>query len=160
VSGGIVAAALAVWFARAGIVHSYEPIASSLGVGSWWLAALGVVVVGWLVGVGALILLGRDERARAVAGFIPDCIVLVGRLLRDPRVPRHQKLVLVVLAAYLALPIDLIPDVIPVLGELDEAILVALVLRWITRSAGLSLLREHWPGPASSLRVVSRLAVA
>jgi uncharacterized membrane protein YkvA (DUF1232 family) len=62
------------------------------------------------------------------------------------------------LVAYLAMPIALVPDLIPVAGQLDDAIVVALVLRTVLRAGGPELLREHWPGPASSLAVVSRLA--
>jgi uncharacterized membrane protein YkvA (DUF1232 family) len=78
--------------------------------------------------------------------------------VRDPRVPRRRKLLLVALAAYLALPFDLIPDFVPVAGQLDDAILVALVLRIVLRSGGPELLRESWPGPEASLRLITRLA--
>lgn len=56
------------------------------------------------------------------------------------------------------MPFDLIPDFIPVVGQLDDAIIVALVPRTILRAGGPSLLREHWPGPATSLNAVMRLA--
>jgi uncharacterized membrane protein YkvA (DUF1232 family) len=89
-------------------------------------------------------------RAPALAGFIPDCIV--SRLLGDPRVPRRKKALLVALAGYLALPFDLVPDFIPVAGQLDDALIVALVLRRLLRAGGESLVGEHWPGPDTSLR--------
>jgi uncharacterized membrane protein YkvA (DUF1232 family) len=63
-----------------------------------------------------------------------------------------------VLIGYLAMPIDLVPDFIPVAGQLDDAILVALVLRAVLRSGGEELLREHWSGPPRSLEIVRRLA--
>ena len=100
---------------------------------------------------------GRRSAARALAGFIPDCIVLFRRLLADDRIPRSRKLLLVAMTGYLALPLDLVPDVIPVAGQLDDAIVVALVLRRVVRSGGVELLREHWPGPRNSLEVVLRL---
>ena len=62
------------------------------------------------------------------------------------------------LIGYLALPFDLAPDFIPVAGQLDDAILVALVLRSVLRSGGSGPLAEHWPGPDSSLAALTRLA--
>jgi uncharacterized membrane protein YkvA (DUF1232 family) len=123
---------------------------------STWQALLVALAI-YAVAVVALILAGRRQDARALAGFVPDAIVLVRRLLRDPRVPRRHKALLVALVAYLALPIDLVPDFIPVAGQLDDAILVALVLRAVLRGAGPELLREHWPGPPASLAVILRL---
>lgn len=105
-----------------------------------------------------LLLVGRRQDARALAGFIPDCIVLLRRLLGDGRVPRRSKLLLAALIAYLAMPFDLVPDFIPVAGQLDDAILVAVVLRYVLRAGGPDLLREHWPGPARSLNALMRLA--
>jgi uncharacterized membrane protein YkvA (DUF1232 family) len=91
---------------------------------------------------------------------VPDCAVLFGRLMRDPRLPWRRKLLLAALLGYLAFPLDLVPDFIPVAGQLDDAILVALVLRRIVGGAGAGLVREHWPGPEASLEVVLRLAGA
>ena len=92
------------------------------------LLGLGVALLAWLGVVLALVALGRREDARALAGFIPDCVVLLRRLLGDDRVPRRRKLVLVALAAYLATPVDLVPDLIPVAGQPDDAIVAALAL--------------------------------
>lgn len=105
-----------------------------------------------------LVIAGRRESARALAGFVPDCVVLCSRLLRDPRVPRRKKFLLVGLTGYLALPFDLVPDFIPVAGQLDDVVIVALVLRSLLRGGGTSLVREHWPGPENSLELVLRLA--
>jgi uncharacterized membrane protein YkvA (DUF1232 family) len=124
----------------------------------WTLAGLAVAFAAYAVGVLTLVALGRRGDARALAGFVPDCVVLVRRLLRDPRVPRRRKLALVLLAAYLVVPIDLVPDFIPVAGQLDDAILVALVLRYLVRGGGEALVREHWPGPARWLAVATRIA--
>jgi uncharacterized membrane protein YkvA (DUF1232 family) len=122
------------------------------------LAGLAVALLVYAIAVLALIVAGRRGDARALARFIPDCIVLTRRLLSDPRVPLRRKLLLGLLAAYLAMPFDLVPDFIPVAGQLDDAILVALVLRAILRSGGEELLREHWPGPEQSRLLVQRLA--
>src|SRR5919198_417711 len=123
-----------------------------------YVTILLVVVVGlWLALIGGLALLGHRAAARELAAFVPDCLVLFRRLLRDPRVPRRAKLALAVLVAYLALPFDLVPDFIPVAGQLDDAILVALVLRSVLRDAGPGLVREHWPGPPESLGAMLRL---
>ena len=98
--------------------------------------------------------------ARAVARFGPDCAVLFGRLVRDGRVPRRQKVVLGGVAAYLALPFDLVPDFLPVVGQLDDALVVAWALRSVLRASGPELIREHWPGPPRSLELLLRLATA
>jgi uncharacterized membrane protein YkvA (DUF1232 family) len=87
---------------------------------------------------------------------VPDCVVLFARLLRDPRLPRRHKLLVAALIPYLAMPFDLIPDFVPVLGQLDDALLVALVLRRVMR-ARPELVRQLWPGPQSSLDVVQRV---
>jgi uncharacterized membrane protein YkvA (DUF1232 family) len=108
----------------------------------------------------ALYLLGRREDARAVARFVPDCVVFFKRLLLDRRVPVIKKLPVLLLIGYLAMPLDLVPDVVPLVGQLDDAILVALVLRWLLERSERDLVREHWPGPPSSLAVVRKLAGA
>jgi len=123
------------------------------------LVAAGVLVV-YAAFVVTLIVAGRRPSALDVVRFIPDCVVLVSRLLRDPRVPRRHKLLLGALVGYLALPFDLVPDFIPVAGQLDDAIVVALVLRGLLRSAGPRLMREHWPGPTALLVPLERFAGA
>jgi uncharacterized membrane protein YkvA (DUF1232 family) len=125
---------------------------------SWpLLAALGVLLVYALFVLG-LVLAGRHGEARAVAGFVPDCIVLFRRLLGDSRMPRRQRAVVVAMLGYLALPFDIVPDFIPVAGQLDDAVVVALALRRILRAGGREMIEEHWPGPPSSLALILRLA--
>ena len=123
------------------------------------LIAVAAIVAVYAAFVAALVIAGRHVDARAVAGFIPDCAVLSRRLLADRRVPRSRKLLIVGLIGYLAMPIDLVPDFIPVAGQLDDAIVVALVVRAVLRSAGRELLQEHWPGPPRSLALLLRLSL-
>jgi uncharacterized membrane protein YkvA (DUF1232 family) len=114
-----------------------------------------LVYAGLLV---ALIVAGRRGSAREAARFVPDCFVLVKRLLGDPRVSRRHKLLLGALFGYLAFPFDLVPDFIPVAGQVDDALFVVLALRSVLRGSGSELLREHWRGPESSLALVLRFA--
>ncbi len=128
-----------------------------MSTSTWLLVGLGAFAALYAAGVLALIALGRRSDARALAGFIPDCLVLVRRLMGDARVARRRRWLLGGLVAYLALPFDLVPDFIPVAGQLDDALAVALVLRVVLRGASRALLEEHWPGPRQSLRVIGRL---
>src|SRR3954453_19565002 len=118
------------------------------------LIALGLYVVA----IAALIAAGRREDARALAGFIPDCIVLVSRLARDKRISRPRRAALFVVLGYLALPIDLVPDFLPGIGQLDDAVVLGLALRLIVRGGNSDLVRAAWPGPQASLTIVLRAA--
>jgi uncharacterized membrane protein YkvA (DUF1232 family) len=122
---------------------------------SYLLLIAGCVVVLYVGFVVTLIVAGHRPSMRDLVRFIPDCIVLVTRLLRDPRVPRRHKLLLGALVGYLALPFDIVPDFIPVAGYLDDVLLVVLTLRAVLRGTGRELLREHWPGPESSLALLA-----
>ncbi len=123
-----------------------------------WLLVAAVVAALYVGAVLILVVVGRRSDARALAGFIPDCLVLLRRLLSDSRVPRRRKVVLGLLVGYLALPLDLVPDFIPIAGQLDDVIIAALALRFALRSGGPEVLREHWPGPDRSLDLVIRAA--
>jgi len=123
-----------------------------------WLIGLLAVVGVYALAVLALVLAGRREQAVALARFIPDCLVLLRRLAADPRVPRSRRFLLVLGIAYLAMPFDLVPDFIPIAGQLDDVVVVGLLLRGVVRGAGDGVVREHWPGPEAGLRAV--LAVA
>jgi uncharacterized membrane protein YkvA (DUF1232 family) len=118
------------------------------------MIALGLYVVS----VAALIAAGRREDARALAGFIPDCLVLVSRLARNPRISRPRRAVLFLVLGYLALPIDLVPDFLPGIGQLDDAVLLGLALRLVVHGGGSELVRDAWPGPQASLTIVLRAA--
>jgi uncharacterized membrane protein YkvA (DUF1232 family) len=124
---------------------------------SWVLLSVGAVLTVYGAFVLILLVAGRRTDARAVARFVPDCVILFRRLLGDHRVSGWRKALLAGLVLYLASPIDLVPDFIPVAGQLDDAILVALTLRVVLRAGGPALIREHWPGPDPSLRAILRL---
>src|SRR5690348_14106163 len=125
---------------------------------TWLLVAVGTLVGVYLLLTLALVVAGRGGQAAAVARFVPDCAVLFARLLRDPDVPRRRKLLLAGTLLYLASPIDLVPDLIPIAGQLDDAIVVGLVLRAVVRGTGDDVLRRHWPGTQQSLGLLLRLA--
>ena len=109
------------------------------------LIAVGVMVASWLV----LIVLARrlpDGLAKDLAGFLPDCVTVARRLRRDPRVPRRAKVAVAFAAVWVLSPIDLIPEFLPVIGPLDDVIVVALVLRYAARTVPREVLLEAWPG--------------
>ena len=127
----------------------------------WWAIALGVVgglLVVWAVLVAALWLTKPGEYdLKEALRLLPDLLRLIKRLAADPETPRGVRIRLALLLVYLALPFDLIPDFIPVLGYADDAIIVALVLRSTTRSAGPEALAKHWPGTPEGLAALNRL---
>jgi uncharacterized membrane protein YkvA (DUF1232 family) len=111
----------------------------------------------WALLIVLLVLLGRRGDARELARFIPDCIVLLKRLLGDPRIPKRAKIAIALLIPYLAMPFDLVPDFIPVAGQLDDAILVAATIAYVARRAGPEVIEELWPGSDRGLRVILAL---
>ena len=122
------------------------------------LGIVGGLVLIWLVLVAALWLTKPgDYDMKGAVRLLPDLIRLIKRLAADPDTPRGVRILLAGLLVYLALPIDLIPDFVPVLGYADDAIIVALVLRWATRSAGPDALAKHWPGTPQGLIALKRL---
>jgi uncharacterized membrane protein YkvA (DUF1232 family) len=125
----------------------------------FWPWGLILLIAGlYVVAIAALIAAGRREDARALAGFIPDCIVLVSRLARDRRISRPRRALLFLVLGYLALPVDLVPDFLPGIGQLDDAVLLGLALRVVVRGGGTELVRAAWPGPQASLTLVLRAA--
>ena len=127
----------------------------------WWTIPLGIVggfVLIWGVLVAALWLTKPDDYdLKEALRLLADLIRLVRRLAADPDTPRAVRIPLALLLVYLALPIDLIPDFIPVLGYADDAIIVALVLRSATRRAGPDALAKHWPGTPEGLIALQRV---
>ena len=125
---------------------------------SWLVVSIVVLVAVYAGLIAALFLGARQWDIRVIARLVPYCAILFKRLLGDPRVATRWKVASAMALVYLALPFDLVPDFIPIAGQLDDAILVALVLRGLIRSAGPVLLRQHWPGPAALLIPLERLA--
>jgi uncharacterized membrane protein YkvA (DUF1232 family) len=115
------------------------------------LLGVGIAVLIWVAVVLALALTGRRARARELAALVPNLLLLFRGLLRDPRVPRRAKLWLVFAVAWIASPIDLVPEFVPIAGPLDDAIVAALVLRHLLRSTPRDALLEHWRGDPATL---------
>ena len=124
------------------------------------LVGLGAgLLVAWLALLVGLAL-ARPEGATLgdAARLLPDLIGLVRRLAGDPTLPRSSRVVLGLLVGYLAFPIDLVPDFLPVIGYADDAIVVALALRRVVRVAGAGAVERHWRGSDAGLAIVRRLA--
>ncbi|MGI8612717.1 MAG: YkvA family protein [Nocardioidaceae bacterium] len=123
------------------------------------VGALAGLLLAWLVLLLAL-LVARPKGGllKEALRLLPDVIRLLHRLATDRSLPLGVRIRLGLLFAYLAFPLDLIPDFIPVLGYADDAIIVAAVLRSVVRRVGLEPLREHWPGTPDGLAAVVRLA--
>ena len=128
----------------------------------WWgvvLSAAGGLLLIWLV---LLLVLWRARPAelsvRQALRLLPDLLRLVRRLAGDRTLPRGVRVRLWLLLGYLLSPIDLVPDVIPVLGYADDVVVVALALRSVVRRSGPDALARHWPGEPAGLHVVRRLA--
>jgi uncharacterized membrane protein YkvA (DUF1232 family) len=113
----------------------------------------------WLLLLAALWLARPDQFSpREALRLLPDAVRLLRRLASDQDLPRGVRIRLWPLLAYLASPIDLVPDFIPNLGYADDAIVVALALRAVTRRAGAEAIETHWPGTAEGLAAARRLA--
>lgn len=124
------------------------------------LVAVAILIVLWAVLVLALVLLGRRALAREIATLVPNLTRLFAGLVRDPRVPLRAKVVLGATVLYLAMPIDLVPDFIPIAGSLDDAIVAAFALRYVIGASSPELVAEHWPGDPATLRRILWLARA
>ena len=126
-----------------------------------WKVLLGVgtaLAASWLIlVVGLLLVRPRGGLLTEAVRILPDLLRLLRRLAADPDLPRGVRVRLWLLLAYLALPIDLIPDFIPVLGYADDAIIATAVLRSVVRRAGLDAVRAHWPGSDDGFAALRRL---
>ena len=115
--------------------------------------ALAVVVVSWLL----LIVLAErlpPGVAKDLARFLPDCVTAARALRKDPRVPRRARIAVLVALLWVLSPVDLIPEFLPVIGPLDDVIVVALLLRYAGRSVPRQVLLDAWPGDR---RLIERL---
>jgi len=128
----------------------------------WWRLLLGVLGGFLLLELVLLAVLWRVRpdglTTTAALRLLPDLVRLVRRLASDHSLPRGVRVRLWLLLGYLLLPIDLVPDFVPVLGYADDAVVVALALRSVVRRAGADALARHWPGDRAGLEVVGRLA--
>ena len=129
----------------------------------WWAQTLislaAALLLAWLALVVALLMAKPDKALlREALRLLPDVLRLLRRLASDRDLPSGVRIRLSLLLVYLAIPIDLIPDFIPVLGYADDAIIVTAVLRSVVRHAGLDAVRAHWPGTDDGFTAVCRLA--
>jgi uncharacterized membrane protein YkvA (DUF1232 family) len=126
-----------------------------------WLLIGGIAVVSlWLLAALVLLWLGRRTLARELLTLLPNLLRLFRGLLGDPRVPRSSKAMLLVGGLWLASPIDLIPEFLPGIGGIDDAVVAALVLRHLVRRAGPEVVREHWQGDPRTMAMILRIARA
>ena len=116
------------------------------------------MLLAWVALLIALVIVRpRSGLLREALRLLPDVLRLVRRLAADTSQPRGVRIRLVLLLIYLASPIDLIPDFIPVLGYADDAIIVTAILRTVVRRAGLPAVRAHWPGTDDGFAALARL---
>lgn len=132
---------------------------------NWWdavIAIIGGVVLIYAVLLVLLALYARKHPEtvdmKEAMRLLPDLLTLLRRLTADRTLPRGIRIRLVLLLVYLASPIDLVPDFLPVIGYADDVIIVAVVLRSIIRKAGDAPLGRHWPGTPAGLALIRRLA--
>ena len=121
------------------------------------LVGLAIALALWLLAILGLLVSGRKSQAAELAGLIPNLVLLFRGLLGDPRVSRGSKAWLWFALAWLVSPIDLIPEFLPVVGPLDDAIVAALVLRHVLRGTDRAVLADHWRGEQSTLDAIISL---
>lgn len=123
------------------------------------VGVVGALLFAWLVLVGYLLAHRPNEgAAREVLRVLPDTVRLVKRVAADRTLPRGVRTRLWLLLAYLAFPLDLVPDFVPVIGYADDVVIVGAVLRSVIRRSGADAVRRHWPGTEEGLAVLWRAA--
>jgi uncharacterized membrane protein YkvA (DUF1232 family) len=120
------------------------------------IVALGITVGVWLVAIVALYACGKPRAARELVTLVPNLLRLFRGLMKDPRVPQRAKVLLALGAVWLASPIDLLPEFLPVVGPLDDAIVAAVVLRYLVNHTGRGVIEDHWQGQPETLDRVLR----
>jgi uncharacterized membrane protein YkvA (DUF1232 family) len=126
-------------------------------LGASWVTGL---LVGAAVVIGSWLVLVQVARRlppgplRDLAEFLPACVQLTRSLRKDPRVPRRARIAILVAGLWVLSPIDLIPEFLPVIGPLDDVVVVALALRYAGRQVPRAVLLEHWTGSAALLERV------
>lgn len=125
-------------------------------VWTWLAIGVAALVASWILLV-ALAARLPEGTLKELAGFLPACATTAGRLRADPRVPRRARLVVGFAALWVLSPIDLIPEFLPVIGPLDDIVVVALALRYAARQVPREVLLEAWPAnPATIERLLGR----
>lgn len=124
----------------------------------WLVIGVLAMIAMWLIAVLVLIWMGRKTIAKELVALLPNLLRLFRGLIGDPRVPRGSKALLVVGAVWLASPIDLIPEFVPVVGPIDDAVVASLVLRHLVKRAGPDVVREHWQGDSRTIGLILRAA--
>jgi uncharacterized membrane protein YkvA (DUF1232 family) len=124
-----------------------------------WLLIAGLALVAlWLLAVLVSLWLGRKTLARELLTLLPNLVRLFRGLLSDERVPRSSKALLLLGAVWLASPIDLIPEFLPGVGAMDDAVVAGLVLRHVVKRAGPDVVKDHWRGDPRTIGVLLRVA--
>jgi uncharacterized membrane protein YkvA (DUF1232 family) len=122
-------------------------IGVGIGLATSWLALV----------IGLLLVRPQGSLLAEAVRILPDLLRLLRRMAADPSLPRGVRIRLGLLLVYLASPIDLIPDFVPVLGYADDAIIATAVLRSVVRRAGPDAVRAHWPGSDDGFAALRRL---
>jgi uncharacterized membrane protein YkvA (DUF1232 family) len=124
-----------------------------------WLLIAGLALVAlWLLAVLVSVWLGRKTLGRELLTLLPNLVRLFRGLLGDERVPRSSKALLLLGAVWLASPIDLIPEFLPGVGAMDDAMVAGLVLRHVVKRAGPDVVKDHWRGDPRTIGLLLRVA--
>jgi uncharacterized membrane protein YkvA (DUF1232 family) len=122
-----------------------------------WGALIGLALTYLALLAALLVARPKGNQLGEAVRLLPDFLRLLRRVAADPTVPRGVRVRLWLLLGYLAMPFDLVPDFVPVLGYADDAIVVSLVLRSVVRHAGAPVIRRHWAGTDDGLAALARL---